>query len=138
MVKCHTIVVNCSKIPHFCGKKSKYLTSCGGLVLAPHLHLIWGVWGVILDYTSKVRCILHLIIIIHMNCFIIIYFDIGDTSTRSSSIILNIFHRSFESFPVSGFSLLNTITIFGVWNFSSAVLYLSATIQPFLIFSNTS
>ena len=33
------------------------------------------------------------------------------TSNRSSPIILNIFHRSFESFSISGFSLLNTIVV---------------------------
>ena len=49
-----------------------------------------------------------------MDLFYNIYFDMGDTSTRSLSLILNIFHRSFESFPKSGFSLQNTITIFGV------------------------
>ena len=51
-VKCHTIVVNCSKIPHFCGKKSKYLTSCGGLLFVPHLSLIWGTWGTFIKCPS--------------------------------------------------------------------------------------
>ena len=82
---------------------------------------------------SKNEClnnIFHIIATLHdlllNTCFI--YF--GDTSTRSSPLILNIFHLSIANFFTSGVQLAKTITIFGLHIFISLLLNFAATNLP--------
>ena len=87
-----------------------------GYTLVPHLCLIWGTWGTYMFCASfwgtqtpifHENAALQYYFILHTH---ICYTYLSVASNKSSSRIWNIIHRSLDSCPMSGLSLLNTTT----------------------------